>query len=177
MDGFRTKMTYNDCTIVLLNEAVKHATGNTLEFLLQERVCKPLRLTRTTLGPHSTENHATSYITLSDGTPHAVPPPAFEDGQIRIPVASGKSSINDLIVFMRAILRVHENETARPPRYDTSVPHLGQYDAMWMSLIDINTETGYGLGWIVADLPCKGGILGSNANNPNGQPIIARGTR
>lgn len=40
-NGFRTKMTYNDCTVTLLDRAIRHVTGDTMESLLRERVLAP----------------------------------------------------------------------------------------------------------------------------------------
>lgn len=45
---------------------------------------------------------------------------------------------------------------------------------MWTGHIDIDNETKYGEGWVVASLPGKGGFSDANAKVPNPLPVIGK---
>ena len=48
---------------------------------------------------------------------------------------------------------------------------------IWTSHADINSESGYGLGWVLTNLPAKAGLVGINGYECPELPIVARGTK
>jgi len=137
-----------------------------------------LGMKRTTFGIPRDENYARSHLTLINGTSFEIPPPVLNDGQLIGTAGCCKSSVHDLLIYYDALLRTASSQ-AKAHSSVTSGSPFHRVSDMWKGYIPITDNVQYGLGWVVAELPSKGGLVGMNAYNGycgyQGMPEIGKG--
>lgn len=121
------------------------------------------------------EDYTKCYMALSDATPWEIPRTAYSAGKVRAGAGACKSSVDDLLVLYHSWLAAAADQEQQQRTSTPGLPFDRVADT-WTSQIDINDETGYGLGWTVTQLPAKVGLLGINGYECPELPVLARGT-
>ena len=167
---FRAEMQYNNLGYAIAAMAMSEQTGLSYEELLHQKLLRPLKLTRTGLTFHSydTEDVAKTYMVTPDGLAVENRRPMFEPGSYMAAVGGIQSSVDDLLVLYREVLREalqpsvpSANTTARTPIREVRkvlsghVPLGGKRTGI--------LERTYGLGWIRTQLPGELGAMGLNS--------------
>ena len=172
---FRSSFTYSNWGYGLAGEILENLTGKGLEEHFQKSLFEPLGMSRTTLGSLEGENCAKCYMALSNRTPWEVPPTAYIAGKARAGAGACKSTVNDLLILYNAWMRAAANEETGGS--DTLDSPFKRVTDAWTSRMDINGESGYGLGWVLTNLPAKAGLVGVNGYECPELPTVARGTK
>jgi CubicO group peptidase (beta-lactamase class C family) len=175
---FRTSFLYNNWGYELVGEILKSKTGCTLSQLLQHSIFEPLGLTRTsTSWDLEDENNAKSYAVLDDLTSIEIPPPQLGKGTLMEAAGGVKSSMEDLLVFYKALLKAIQDQFA-----NSSDETPGSIFKQCRAIIANHArfpgsalrEQGYGAGFARSQLP---GQLGRISLNPliGDEPIVGKG--
>jgi len=176
--GFREKMTYSNWPYGLVGEIIEDLVGQTAGAFVKQRLFDPLGLENSTLGIPDPENHVKSYISLTDGTPSLCGSPALTDGKVLSACGSCKSSLNDMLIYYRERMRAAELQSKDNAITGSKSPFVHSEHA-WKGQIPICDGADYGLGWVVTELPARGGLTGLNgyANRlgVDGLPLIGHG--
>ncbi|WVO17675.1 hypothetical protein L204_105372 [Cryptococcus depauperatus] len=172
---FRSTFAYSNWGYGLAGEILEDITGEGVQQVLQKTLFTPLGLTRTTLGVPDMDNVAKSYMALSDATPYEVPPTAYVAGKARAGAGAGKSTVNDLLRLYAAWMAAANDQQASGRTATLGSP-FKQTASLWTSHIAITDGTHYGLGWVLTELPGKGGLVGVNGYECPELPIIAKET-
>jgi CubicO group peptidase (beta-lactamase class C family) len=119
---FRAEMQYNNLGYAIAAMAMSKQTGRSYEELLHQNCF--IKLTRTGLRfhPYDTEDVANTYMVTPDGLAVENHRPMFEPGSYMAAVGGIQSSVDDLLVLYREVLREalqplapSANTTARTP--------------------------------------------------------------
>lgn len=96
-----TKYAYSGAGYMLVGMMAEKATSKRFETLLQERICKPLRMTSTTYFPNDEK-----FDEIAMGGKSQLVPPHSLDDQLQLPLVGGSiySTATDLERFARMIL-------------------------------------------------------------------------
>ncbi|KAK5657511.1 hypothetical protein OQA88_3083 [Cercophora sp. LCS_1] len=172
---FRTKFMYSNWGYGLAGEILEDVAGNDLQSLADEALFKPLNMTRTTMGDATGDNVAKSYMALSDATPFEIPATAYVSGKARAGAGACKSTVNDLLRFYGAWLAAAKDQKATG-KTSTSGSPFKNTAIQWSKHSTVADGSDYGLGWVLAQLPGKGGLVGVNGYEAPELPIIAKGT-
>ena len=173
--AFRSTMTYNNWPYGLASRILEDLTGESIGSFCKKYLFNPLGLKRTTLGVPPSSNYVKSYMALTNATPFEVPPPPFDDGKLLAASSACKTTINDLMTLYGSLLRAASHQLQTNATSTPGSPFRRISD-MWQSHISINEESSYGLGWVLTNLPAKGGLVGINAYEADSMPVIAKGT-
>lgn len=176
INGFRTKMSYNDWAFSLAGMILEDLAGESIGDFCRKKLFDPLGLKRTTLESASPENYVSSYMALSNATPFEVPAPPFVSGKVHAAAAAGKSTINDLLILYKSLLTAASDQLATGKSTTPGSPFV-QVSELWKDHIPINNDSTYGLGWVLTHLPVQGGLVGVNAYEADEMPVIAKGTK
>jgi CubicO group peptidase (beta-lactamase class C family) len=171
---FRKSMRYNNWTYACAADIIEHATGQGFSDFLNHHFLEPLGLKRTTLGVPSSENYASTYMVLDDGTPYKLPPPALNSGKLLASAGAAKSSVNDLLKFYGSLLAAIKHQKAASTTSTPNSPFCQTTEML--SPHNAKGATSYGLGWFLTELPGEIGWIGINDSRVGKMPIIARGT-
>ena len=114
-------MQYNNLGYAIAAMAMSEQTGLSYEELLHQKLLWPLKLTRTglTFHPHDTEDVAKTYMVTPDGLAVENVQPVFKPGSYMAAVGGIQSSVDDLLVLYREVLR--EALQASVPSANTTV--------------------------------------------------------
>ena len=172
---FRSKFVYSNWGYELAGEILENLTGKGLEEHFQKSLFEPLGMSRTTLASSKGENCAVCYMALSNRTPWGVPPTAYVAGKARAGAGACKSTVNDLLTLYNAWMGAAAKEVMGGS--DTLDSPFKRVTDTWTSRMKINSESDYGLGWVLTELPAKAGLVGINGYECPDLPIVARGTK
>jgi CubicO group peptidase (beta-lactamase class C family) len=180
---FRAKMQYNNLGYAIVAMAMSKQTGLSYEELLHQKILRPLNLTRTglTFHPHDTEDLAKTYMVTPDGLAVENRRPMFESGSYMAAGSGIRSSVDELLVLYREVLRealqpsaLSGNTTARTPLREVRtvlsghVPLGGKHTGI--------LEQTYGLGWIRTQLPGELGAMGLDSWLMERMPVAGQDT-
>lgn len=172
---FRSKFMYLNWGYGLAGEILENFTGQDLESYFEESLFKPLGMSSTTMATPAGDNSVKCYMALSDATPWHIPSTAYVSGLARAGAGACKSTVNDLLILYNSWMEAaasQENENKSP-----SASPFKRVEDAWTVHADINSESGYGLGWVLTHLPAKLGLVGINGYEAPELPIVAQGTK
>ncbi|KFY95457.1 hypothetical protein V500_02772 [Pseudogymnoascus sp. VKM F-4518 (FW-2643)] len=108
---FRAGYCYNNFAYEIAGQIIEKLSGTTYSSFLQERILKPLGLTRTFVGaPLDDQNAAKAYMTKKDCTPVEIPLP-FAKGDSLMAAAGGVgSSVSDPLKLYHAYMEAGNAE-------------------------------------------------------------------
>lgn len=170
---FRKGMHYGNWGYALAGEILETVSGQNVENYLQGTLFKPLGLKDTTFAAPDEKRRVSSYISLSDGMPHPVPPPPLHAGKVLAGAGAVKSTLNDLLK-----LYDHWLKAATTPDEDGKKSPIRKAQDLWTPRTSISEGTDYAFGWVLTELPGQVGRIGTNAFEcPSGLPTIAKGVK
>ena len=172
---FRSKFMYSNWGYGLAGEILEDVAGTDLQSLADQVLFKPLNMTRTTMAGASGENVAKSYMALSNATPFEIPTTAYSAGKARAGAGACKSTVNDMLRFYGAWMAAAKDQGASGKTTTPGSPFKNTA-IQWAKHATITEGSDYGFGWVLAQLPGKGGLVGVNSYESPELPIIAKGT-
>ena len=113
------KFQYSNLGIGLLGHALALKTGNSYEQLVLDRICKPLQMkdTRIRMSPEQSARHADGYNSTGQKIPTRELPIVY------LPAGSLRSTLNDMLKFLKANLAPDQSKLGRAIE-KTHEPHL-----------------------------------------------------
>lgn len=107
---FRKSFTYTNWNYGLATEIIQRVTGTTYGRFVQERNFNPLGLKRTTFDIPTGENVAPTYAVSNSGSPCRTVFPVLSDDTALAGGASGKSTVEDLLLMYQSILFAYNHQ-------------------------------------------------------------------
>ncbi|KAK1750428.1 beta-lactamase/transpeptidase-like protein [Echria macrotheca] len=172
---FRSKFMYSNWGYGLAGEILEDVARTDLQSLADQVLFKPLGMNRTTMGDAFGENVAKSYMALSNATPFEIPTTAYVAGKARAGAGACKSTVNNLLRFYGAWMAAAKDQDASGKTHTPGSP-FKHTAVQWTKHSTITDGSDYGFGWVLAQLPGKGGLVGVNGYESPELPIIAKGT-
>ncbi|KAH0564996.1 hypothetical protein GP486_001611 [Trichoglossum hirsutum] len=183
---FRAGFVYNNLLYSLAGNIIERFAGedvDTWSSFMKTRIWEPLGMKRTTASArdwNSDENVATPYVTLTNGEPFKINPPAASDNTLIGSAGSIRSSVRELLIWSRAIMEAYTTEVRGSPLpllFETRRTNpLREMKALFgaASIVDgraPDLET-YGFGWFRHSLPARIGVLSANHFVRNDIPAL-----
>lgn len=178
-ESFRTTFVYNNWGYEIVGKILESVTGNPLHVLLQDKIFKPLNMTRTSTSWDLDEcNAAKSYGVLQDLTPVPIGRPKLGRGTLMEAAGGIKSTIEDLTKFYSAYLSaIHDQIASGANSSHGSIFHYCR------DLVTNHArmpgpslrEQGYAAGWIRCQLPGQLGRVSLNASIGS-EPTVGEGS-
>ncbi len=172
---FRSRMVYNNWGYALAGEIIEQVSGQEIGDFISQQIFQPLGLENTTLKIPTSDNYATNYMALTDGTPFPVEHPPLQSGKLMAPAGAAKSTLRDMLVLYSAFLEAEKQQSSKSATRPNSP--FRQVSMLITKHSAIQEGSDYGLGWCLTELPSQAGLVGVNAyESPDGMPVIGRGT-
>ena len=178
---FRGQFQYNNLPYELAGYVIEKLSGVTYSDFVTSRLTRPIGMPRTSFkSPQAgTENVATCYNVLDDGTP--TPVPCVKAGDDGFGASSGgiRTCVVDLLRLYGVFL-ASANDQFTNERTSTENSPLKQVNHLMSAKIPMSqptrSETSYAFGWARVQLPGRMGDIGCNPGlMPNGMPIVGKG--
>lgn len=178
---FRGQFQYNNLHYELAGYVIEKLSGMTYSDFVTSRLTHQIGMPRTSFkSPQvGTDNVATCYNVLDDGTP--TPIPCVKAGDDGFGASSGgiRTCVIDLLRLYSAFLASANDQFANE-RTSTENSPLKQVNHLMSAKMPMSqptrSETSYAFGWARVQLPGRLGDLGCNpALMPNGMPIVGKG--
>ncbi|PSN73639.1 beta-lactamase/transpeptidase-like protein [Corynespora cassiicola Philippines] len=170
---FRSTMTYNNWGYGVAGSILENISGMSVGEFALKNIFDPLGMSRTTLSDPCDNNCARTYVSLTNGTPFEVPRPPFSDGKLLASTSAYKSTLDDLMTLYGFMMKSSwEQQHETPVTLNSTMPNMA---GLWKSHIAIDENSGYGLGWVVTNLPVSCGLIGINLNMVDVMPTVAKG--
>lgn len=174
---FRSRWLYNNSIFGVVGELISKVTGQSSGTFLEERIFKPLGMTRSSTkaaNQPSDGNVAKGYSVLDDGSLLPRSPSALEDGSAQGGAGYVRSSVRDMLTWASAVIEAEadgfdpdhalkdrsKEKTGRNPLRQMQFLRCGHHP---ITLQGIGYENTYGLGWFRHMLPSSWlGSVGPN---------------
>ncbi|KAL9611298.1 MAG: hypothetical protein Q9167_004062 [Letrouitia subvulpina] len=178
---FRGQFQYNNLLYELAGYVIEKLRGMTYSDFVTFRVTQPIGMPRTSFKTPQTgtDNVATCYNVLDDGTLTAIP--CVKAGNDGFGAASGgiRTCVRDLLK-LRSVSLASGNDQFSYERTSTKDSPLKQVNHLLSAKIPMSqptrSETSYAFGWARVQLPGRMGDIGCNPSlMPNGMPIVGKG--
>ena len=155
---FRKRFVYSGWNYALVTEVVEAVTGKTLSQFIDERFSRPLGMQRTTLADtEDRDNVALGYaISSEDDSRHRIEFAEMNDGVGLAGAYAGKSSIMDLMIMYKELLKARQDQTESGLPRTKGSPFVST-ENIFEPHIKVFGPTSYCLGLYKTTLP---GILG-----------------
>ena len=178
---FRSQYKYNNWGYALADEVITAlAEEASWGAALKKEIFEPLGMERTiTRRESDLDNRAEAYAALADGTPHHLPRPFPEDGQIMQGAVGVQSCVHDLLLYYSALMAAAADQAEHQTTSTDGNP-LSQAQMLFQAHIPLSTkpsdrENSYGLAWARTVLPASTGTIGLNPGYVPEMPIIGLG--
>ena len=175
---FRAEFMYSNFCYGIVDMILEKLTGKTMEENLQEKLFKPLGMTRTTMEPWTDDNFARTHFPLRDGTHFETPLPSISNKTINGASAGVRTCVRDLLKYyqnyMVAVNDQFKNETTSTPGspFKQLLTLLKPHNQL--ECVSIR-EQSYALGWARAQLPCTLGRINNNKSLVANLPVVGEG--
>lgn len=179
---FRADWEYNNWGFEIAGQVISKISGKSWGKFLEEQIFKPLGMKRTgtDLEAHiDSDNFASAYATLDDGTPFRIEGVKLRDGTIMGSAGGARSCVNDLLRLYQAFLRSYNDQlrTGASSTPDSPLKHVPSLMSAHAILPGPTLHgTTYALGWARSELPGPMGVTGLNPNLVDKMPIVGRGS-
>ncbi|KAG6990993.1 hypothetical protein G7Y79_00059g091780 [Physcia stellaris] len=178
---FRGQFRYNNLHYELAGYVIEKISGEKYSDFVTSRLTQPIGMPRTSFkSPQAgTDNVATCYNVLDDGTPTAIP--CVKAGDDGFGASSGgiRSCVTDLLRLYGVFLASANDQFANE-RTSTKDSPLKQVNYLMSAKMPMSqptrSETSYAFGWARTQLPGRMGAIGCNPGlMPSGMPIVGKG--
>jgi CubicO group peptidase (beta-lactamase class C family) len=183
---FRSHWLYNNWMLGVASDIVSKITKSSAGTVLRERIFKPLNMTRSCAAIRDYPedgNIARGYSVLDDGSLFPLEHPRLEDGDIMGGAGYVRSTVNEMLIWAKAVMEAEAREAAGPDDSHNGSPSspLKQILQTRSAQIPIaynhgGYEQAYGLGWFRHMLPSEWlGSIGANFPLLPDPPVIGKG--
>jgi len=178
---FRGQFQYNNLPYELAGYVIERLSRVTYSDFVTSRLTHPIGMPRTSLKtPQAgTDNVATCYNVLDDGTP--TPVPCVKAGDHGFGGSSGgiRTCVKDLLKLYGVFLATANDQFAHGSTSTKDSP-LKQVSHLMSAKMPMSqptrSETSYAFGWARVQLPGRLGDIGCNPGlMPHGMPIVGKG--
>lgn len=177
MAPFRTSFVYNNWGYAIVGLVLETVYGKSLNSLLQEKLFKPLGMSRSGTNWGLDENEIKAYQILQDETAVEVVPPQLTEGVLMEAAGGVKSSLGDLLIYCNALLEatVDQFENAQDETDGSVFKNVRTVLTGQVRLLEgFLREQSYAAGWVRGQLPGPLGLVGSNPGEHE-MPIVGKG--
>lgn len=178
---FRGQFQYNNLPYELAGYVIERLSGVKYSDFVTSRLTPPIGMPRTSFKtPQAgTQNVATCYNVLDDGTP--TPVPCVKTGDKGFGAASGgiRTCVEDLLKLYGVFLASANDQFAHGSTSTEGSP-LKQVSHLMSAKMPMSqptrSESSYAFGWARVQLPGRMGNIGCNPGlMPNGMPVVGKG--
>ena len=178
---FQGQFQYNNLPYELAGLVIEKLVGVTFSEFVTLRITEPIGMLRTSFKTPiaNVDNVATSYNTLDDGTPTAIPSVKAGDDGFGGSSAGLRTCVKDLLKLYSVFLATANDQFARETTSTKDSP-LKQVNHLMSAKLPMNPptrgEASYALGWARVQLPGRMGGIGCNFPLMlNGMPTVGKG--
>lgn len=179
--SFRGQFQYNNLPYELAGYVIERLSGLTYSDFVTSRLTHPIGMPRTFFKtPQAgTDNVATCYNVLDDGTPTPVPCVNTGDNGFGAPGGGIRTCVKDLLKLYGVFLASANDRFAHEITSTEDSP-LKQVSRLMSAKIPMSqptrSENSHAFGWARVQLPGKMGDIGCDPGlMPNGMPIVGKG--